>query len=109
MENYKKQFEARGVRIVALSADTPEDTLKLAQNRNLTYTILCDTEREVIRQYDLVHENGDMQGNQIARPAEFLIDPTGVIRWVNLTENWRIRLRPENFLEALDELGVPSS
>ncbi len=109
MENYKEQFEARGVRIVALSVDTPEDTLDLIKRRKLSYTILCDTERKVIRQYDLVHENGDMQGNQIARPAEFLIDPTGTIRWVNLAENWRIRLRPENFLKALDELGVTPS
>ena len=97
------------MRIVALSVDTPEDTLDLIERRKLTYTILCDTEREVIAQYDLVHENGDMQGNQIARPAEFLIDPSGVIRWVNLAENWRLRRRPAKLLKALDELGVPAS
>jgi peroxiredoxin len=100
-----KEFEARGVRIVAVSVDEPEATRKLAQKQGYTYTLLSDAKREVIRQYDIVHPKGGPEGSDIARPAEFLIDSTGTFRWVNLTEDYRVRARPEFVLQVLDRMG----
>ena len=45
-------------------------------------------------------------GADIARPAEFLLDASGTVRWVNLTESYKVRLTAEQVLKALDELGV---
>ena len=42
----------------------------------------------------------ERDGKDIARPAEFLIDSSGTVRWVNLTENYMVRARPEQVLEA---------
>ena len=36
--------------------------------------------------------------------AEFLIDSTRRIRWVNVTENIAVRARPEQALKAFDEM-----
>jgi peroxiredoxin len=47
-----------------------------------------------------LHPHGGEDGQDIARPAEFLLDSNGVIRWVNLTEDFRIRARPEQMIEA---------
>ena len=98
------EFESRRVRIIAASIDPLETTKKLAADRGYTFTILCDTEAAVIRRLDLLHENGGMDAPDIARPAEFLIDPTGTVRWVNLTDNWRVRPRPEDLLRIVDNL-----
>ncbi len=46
-----------------------------------------------------------MQGHDIARPAEFLVDHNGVVRWRNLTEDLKVRARPEQMLEAARALG----
>lgn len=35
----------------------------------------------------------------MARPAEFLLDRSGMVRWRNLTEDYRVRARPEEILE----------
>jgi len=35
----------------------------------------------------------------VARPAEFLLDRTGTVRWRNLTEDYRVRARPQQVLE----------
>jgi peroxiredoxin len=35
----------------------------------------------------------------VARPAEFLLDRTGTVRWRNLTEDYRVRARVEEILE----------
>ena len=57
----------------------------------------------MIRRYDLLHHGAGPKVTDIARPAEFLIDSTGIIRWVNLTENIAVRARPEQVLEAFDQ------
>ena len=68
-----------------------------------TYTFLSDPTAEAIRRYDLQHAMTAVQ--VVARPAEILIDPTGTVRWVDLTEDYRVRTRPETALAAFDELN----
>ena len=104
MQQNLEEFEKRDVRIVAASIDPLETTKMLAADRGYTFTLLCDTEATVVRQLDLLHEGGGMVAPDIARPAEFLIDPTGTVRWTHFTENWRIRPRPEEILATIDEL-----
>jgi peroxiredoxin len=43
-------------------------------------------------------------GRDIARPAEYLVDKTGTIRWANLTNDFKVRARPEQMLEAAKTL-----
>jgi len=45
-----------------------------------------------------------MGGADISRPAELLIDPAGTVRWVDLTEDLRVRTRPETVLAVFDQL-----
>ena len=60
---------------------------------------------EVIRRYGVLHPGAGPRGANIARPAEFLIDSNRVVRSVNLTENIAVRARPEQVLEALNQLS----
>jgi peroxiredoxin len=53
----------------------------------------------VIRRYDLLHPGAGVKGQDIARPAEFLVDSSGVIRWANLTEDYRVRARRDQIIE----------
>jgi peroxiredoxin len=69
-----------------------------------TYSLLSDADAGVIRRYDLLHRGAGPKGADIARPAEFLIDVHGIVRWVNLTDNIAVRARPEQVLEAFDAL-----
>ncbi len=96
-------LESRGIRVVALSVDPPEIN-RQRQKLHFTYTFLSDPKAEVIRRYGLLHPGAGPKGTNIARPAEFLIDSTGIIRWVNLTENIAVRARPEQVLKAFDEM-----
>jgi peroxiredoxin len=95
-----RELKEAGIRPVAISIDSPADSLKLAQEQGYTFTILSDPNAEVIGRYDLIHAGAGESGQDIARPAEFLIDSSGTVRWVNLTENYMVRARPEQILEA---------
>ncbi len=107
-EQHLGEFSKRGVRVVAISVDPPEVTRKHCQKQGYTYTFLSDSDAQVIRRYDLLHPGAGENGHNIARPAEFLIDSTGSIRWMNLTEDVRVRARPEQVLKAIDDLGLAS-
>ena len=109
LERRLDEFRARGVRVVAISVDSPDATRRLCQKQGYTYTFLSDPKAEVIRRYGVLHARGGPGGKDIARPAEFLIDATGTIRWANLTEDWRVRARPENVLRVIDDLKLASN
>ena len=100
MEKSLDQFNAAGIRPVAISVDSPEESRNLSQKQGYSFTFLSDPNTEAIRRYDLVHAGAGENGRDIARPAEFLIDRSGTVRWVNLTETYFVRARPEQVLEV---------
>ena len=79
------------------------------QKAGYSFPFLSDQKTEAIRRYDLVHKGAGITGNDIARPAEFLIDSSGTVRWVNLTENYWVRARPEQVLEVAKLLNTVST
>jgi peroxiredoxin len=99
------EFDSRKIRVIAISVDTPAESEKLRESQGYTFPILSDAKNEVIRRWDLVHAHGGVDGADIARPAEFLIDTTGRVRWQNLTENITVRLRPQQVLQAFDGMN----
>ena len=100
IEKNIEQLNAQRIRPVAISVDPPEASRNLMQQQGYTFTFLSDPNVEAIRRYDLVHAGQGEGGHDIARPAEFLIDSTGTVRWVHLTENYWVRARPEEILEV---------
>ena len=92
--------------MLAVSVDPPEASKKLKSEKGYSgITFLSDPKAEVIRRYDVLHPGGGPGEAEIARPAEFVIDPAGVVRWVNLTESILVRARPEQVLAAVDAMG----
>jgi peroxiredoxin len=89
---------------VAVSVDPPEVTREHLSKTGWTYTFLSDADAAVIRRYGLLHKGAGIDGKDIARPAELLIDPSGTVRWINLTGDFRVRARPEEVLRVFDEL-----
>ena len=55
--------------------------------------LLSDPRAEAIRRYELLHPGGGPDETDISRPAEFLIDRSGTVRWENFTEDIRVRPR----------------
>jgi peroxiredoxin len=89
---------------VAISVDSPETSRSLAAKAGYTFPLLSDEKAEVIRRYDLLHKGAGPEGRDISRPAEFLVDSSGVVRWVNFTEDIRIRARADQMLAAARDI-----
>jgi peroxiredoxin len=95
--------------VVAISADPSEALRAHLAKTGWTYPFLSDQGAEVIRRYGLLHAKAGAKGEDISRPAELLIDPSGTVRWVDLTEDYRVRARPEEVLAAYDRLAGTAS
>jgi peroxiredoxin len=105
VENNLQALSEAGIRPVAISVDNPEKNREyMLQKAGYTFTFLSDPKVETIRLYDLVHAGQGEKGADVARPAEFLIDPSGTVRWRMMTENLFVRARPEQILEIAKSL-----
>jgi len=91
--------------VVTISVDAPDVNHDHRQKLGVTFPMLSDEKAETIRRYDLLHTGGGPGGSDISRPAEFLVDSTGTVRWVNLTESVAVRALPDEALKAFD--GLP--
>lgn len=82
-----------------MSVYPAEVTAEKLASAGIEYPLLADPDLVAIDAYGVRHPGG--MGHDIARPATFLIDRRGRIAWRDLTDNWRVRLRPERVLEQL--------
>jgi peroxiredoxin len=95
MEQRLRDFDAARIRVAAISVDEPGDSRALARDRGYTFALLSDPEMKTIARYDLVDHV-----DQVARPAEFLLDAAGIVRWRHLDESVYVRVHPEDVLRA---------
>lgn len=84
-----------------MSVDTVEQNRELAEGLGLTFPVVSDAGRTTIAAWGIVHAGGGLGGTDIARPATFLVERDGTVSWRSLTDNWRVRVRPENVLDVL--------
>ena len=57
----------------------------------------------MIRRYEL-HPQAGPDGQDISRPADFLVDSSRVVHWENFTEDIRVRARADEMLAAAKRL-----
>ena len=103
MQSRIKEIREAGAQVLAVCVDPVEENAKVVEKLELEFPILSDPDLTTIKAYDLLH--GDAMtasgADDVARPAMFLLDREGIVRWRALTENWRVRVRPETVLEQL--------
>ena len=99
----RDEFTRRNTDIVAIVVDPVEQNAQVVRDLGLGYRILSDPQLSVIDAYGLRHSPPGEP--PIAHPASFLIDSQGIIRWRNVTDNYRLRPQPETILAAVDHLG----
>ena len=112
------ELEEHGVSVVALSMDTVEEAATHKARDGLSFTLLADPKLDVIRQYRVEHHKalGFDTGKLIvggiplaftpsfktmAIPTSLLVDENGVIRWIDQTDDYRLRSDNTRVLEAV--------
>ncbi len=106
MQSRLEEIRAAGARVLAICGESPEENAKVTGNLKLDFPILSDLDLKVVKAFGLFHHDAvtPTGTGDIARPGVFILDGKGVIRWRYLTDNWRVRVRPETVLEQLAKI-----
>ncbi|MEP6763794.1 MAG: redoxin domain-containing protein [Gemmatimonadaceae bacterium] len=78
------EFTKLGIRIVALSVDESATSARLRKTGNLPFELLCDTDRSVITEWDLVN----VRDNRSAFPVTYLLDANLRIRFASVDDGY---------------------
>jgi peroxiredoxin len=116
------RIHALGATLVAISPQTPDESLSTKQKRNLEFHVLSDVGNEVARRWgvvwkvgasldslhkafgvDLAKSNGDTS-NELPVPSTFVIEPSGRIAFAHHDANWGTRLEPAALIAAIEKV-----
>ncbi|MCE4603686.1 MAG: peroxiredoxin [Aeropyrum sp.] len=79
-------LEKANAEILAVSVDSPWCLKKFQEENRLSFTLLSDYNREVIKLYDVYHE--EVKGlKMLAKRAVFIIKPDGTVAYKWVTDN----------------------
>ncbi len=68
--------------VVGISVDAPFAQKAFAEKNNLTFPLLCDFKREIVKKYGIVWPAlGGVEGYDVANRAIFIVDEKGKIVW----------------------------
>ena len=74
-------YAALEATVIGVVGQWPREIRRYAERHNITFPLLIDRDRQVIKSYGVYHWLG-IDAYNIARPATFVIDKIGVIRFM---------------------------
>lgn len=85
---------------LAIAGQWPRELRGYADKSGITFPLLVDKTREVIKSYGVYHWLS-LEAYNIARPATFVIDKTGVIRYMYIGSHQFDLVKQTDILECL--------
>ncbi|AFY39068.1 alkyl hydroperoxide reductase/ Thiol specific antioxidant/ Mal allergen [[Leptolyngbya] sp. PCC 7376] len=116
------EFQKRGAQLVAISPETPDNSLSTQEKNELEFPVLSDVDNVVAKKLGLVFELSEAlrpiykgfgidvathNGNEkyeLPMPATYVIDSTGIIRYAFVDEDYTKRAEPSDIIAAIAKL-----
>jgi glutaredoxin-dependent peroxiredoxin len=91
--------------VVGISVNDPFSNKAFAEKNRLTFPILSDINREVIRSYNLeMPDFVGLKGYSVAKRSIFVLDRNGVVRYTWVTEDPSVEPNYERVEQVLAEI-----
>jgi len=113
----------RGIKLAAISPQTPDGSLTMQQKHDLAYPVLSDPGNVIARRLGiLTHPSGEARAAQLQlgldltsvnadatidlpMPATLILDASHAVRWIDVHPDYSTRTEPRQILDALAQLG----
>jgi peroxiredoxin len=96
-------LEALDAQVVGVSVNDPFSNKAFHEMNMLNFPLLCDYNREVVKMYDVFHEDfAGLKGYTAAKRSVFILDRESVIRYRWVSENPGVE---PDYAEVEAELG----
>ena len=103
LHDLEDEFEAANVRVVALSADGERGARSMKDDEDLRFAVLYGVDVEAAERKLGVY-TGERDGHRFVQPAQFVLDPEGVVRFASYSSGRTGRLSGEEALEEVERL-----
>ncbi len=119
----KDELAANNVEVIALSKDSVDAAASHKVRDGISMQLLADPSLTIIRQYGVEHHKAievstgkiNLFGVHLAMvpsvktmaiPTTLLIDEEGIVRWIDQTDDYRLRSHNERILQAVESTFV---
>ena len=101
LQKAKSRFEAQGIKLAAISYDSPAILKDFTDRHKIDFPLLADPSSEVIRRFKVLNEKADGMTKGMAFPGFYFIDKAGVVREKYFEANYVDRFTPNNVIAKL--------
>ena len=101
LQNAKQRFESQGLKLGAISYDSPAILKDFAERHKIEFPLLADPNSEVIRSFNVLNADAKGMTKGMAYPGFFYIDSSGVIREKYFEAKYTTRFTANNVIEKL--------
>jgi hypothetical protein len=110
LQSAKQRFAAQGLKLAAISYDSPAILKDFADRHGIDFPLMADPSSEIIRRFNVLNPQAKGMTKGMAYPGFFYIDASGVIREKYFTAKYTDRLTANNLIAKLfPELGAEVS
>ena len=100
MQKNSDAYAAYTTTPLAIAGQWPRELRGYAEKNGITFPLLVDKTRGVIKSYGVYHWLS-LEAYNIARPATFIVDKTGIIRYIYIGSHQFDLADPSKVLESL--------
>ena len=111
MQRYNKlyeQFVQSGIEIVVISVDNVTEAERMKRKLSIPFPVLTDEDLTVTDLYKIRFQNGLTTKRKMVRPVpvpmKILIDGEGIVRWQETSDDYRVRISPDQILQKAQGL-----
>ena len=105
MQENLEAYAAYTATPLAIAGQWPRELRGYAEKNGITFPLLIDKTRNVIKSYGVYHWLS-LEAYNIARPATFIIDKTGIIRYMYIGSHQFDLAKQTEILESLKEVAA---
>jgi len=120
-------IESAGGKLVAISAENPDDSLSTEEKNKLKFHVLSDKSLEYARKFNLVYQlpdetdekykkkginlvvDNDMVKPELPISATYIVNQEGKIVYDFVDPDYKKRLEPEKVIEELRKISKPAA
>jgi len=101
LQNSRPRFEAKGIKLAAISYDSPAILKEFADRHKIDFPLLADPHSEVIRSFHVLNTQAKGMTLGMAYPGFFYLDTDGRVRERYFEAKYTERFTPGNVLGKL--------
>jgi peroxiredoxin len=87
MRDSLAQYENLDAQILAISVDSPYTLAKWKEEQQFNFPLLSDFNKSVSKKYDTIYKEFALGLKGVSKRSAFVIDKTGILRFVEVLEN----------------------